>query len=91
LTEIGSKAAEKNSAQTNKQTDKQTNKHYENNGHLAVNQNSTASAVGQSERWSTACGEIPKSGRLETELGSAGKSRRHPLKSAPYRGIWISI
>jgi len=30
--------AEKNSAQTNRQTDKQTNRHYENNGHLAVNQ-----------------------------------------------------
>jgi len=30
--------AEKNSAQTNKQTNKQTNRHYENNGHLAVNQ-----------------------------------------------------
>jgi len=25
--------------QTNKQTDRQTNRHYENNGHLAVNQN----------------------------------------------------
>jgi len=35
LIEIGSKMAEKNSAQTNKQTDR----HYENNGHLAVNQN----------------------------------------------------
>jgi len=34
LIEIGSKTAEKNSAQT----DRQTNKHYENNGHLAVNQ-----------------------------------------------------
>ena len=34
LIEIGSKMAEKNSAQTNKQTDR----HYENNGHLAVNQ-----------------------------------------------------
>ena len=32
--QIGSKTAEKNSAQTNKQT----NRHYENNGHLAVNQ-----------------------------------------------------
>jgi len=31
LIEIGSKTAEKNSAQ-------QTNRHYENNGHLAVNQ-----------------------------------------------------
>ena len=31
---IGSKTAEKNSAQRNKQT----NRHYENNGHLAVNQ-----------------------------------------------------
>jgi len=35
--------AEKNSAQTNKQTNKQTNReterHYENNGHLAANQN----------------------------------------------------
>jgi len=44
LIEIGSKTAEKNSAQTNKQTkrqtDRQTNRHYENNGHLAVNQQS---------------------------------------------------
>jgi len=38
LIEIGSKTAEKNSAQTNKQTDRQTDRHYENNGHLAVNQ-----------------------------------------------------
>jgi len=38
LIEIGSKTAEKNSAQTNKQTERQTNRHYENNGHLAVNQ-----------------------------------------------------
>jgi len=38
LIEIGSKTAEKNSAQTNKQTNRQTDKHYENNGHLAVNQ-----------------------------------------------------
>jgi len=34
LIEIGSKTAEKNSAQRNRQTDR----HYENNGHLAVNQ-----------------------------------------------------
>jgi len=34
LIEIGSKTAEKNSAQTNRQT----NRHYENSGHLAVNQ-----------------------------------------------------
>jgi len=34
LIQIGSKTAEKNSAQTNRQTDR----HYENNGHLAVNQ-----------------------------------------------------
>jgi len=34
LIEIGSKTAEKNSSQTNRQTDR----HYENNGHLAVNQ-----------------------------------------------------
>ena len=33
-----SNTAEKNSAQTNKQTNKQTDRHYENNGHLAVNQ-----------------------------------------------------
>jgi len=38
LIEIGSKTAEKNSAQTNKQTNKQTDRHYENNGHLAMNQ-----------------------------------------------------
>jgi len=34
LIEMGSKTAEKNSAQTNRQTDR----YYENNGHLAVNQ-----------------------------------------------------
>jgi len=34
LIEIGSKTAEKNSVHTNRQTDT----HYENNGHLAVNQ-----------------------------------------------------
>jgi len=38
LIEIGSKTAEKNSAQTNIQTNKQTDRHYENTGHLAVNQ-----------------------------------------------------
>jgi len=38
LIEIGSKTTEKNSAQTNRQTNKQTDRHYENNGHLAVNQ-----------------------------------------------------
>ena len=37
LIQIGSKTAEK-TAQTNKQTDRQANRHYENNGHLAVNQ-----------------------------------------------------
>jgi len=36
LIEIGSKTAEKNSAQTNKQTNR--DRHYENNDHLAVNQ-----------------------------------------------------
>jgi len=44
LIQIGSKTAEKNSAQTNKhrQTDRQTDRHYENNGHLAVNQQRTS-------------------------------------------------
>jgi len=37
LIQIGSKTAEKKLC-TNKQTDRQTNRHYENNGHLAVNQ-----------------------------------------------------
>jgi len=37
LIEIGSKTAEKKSAQTKKQTNKQTDRHYENSGHLAVN------------------------------------------------------
>jgi len=41
LIEIGSKTAEKNSAQTNRQTDR----HYENNGHLAVNQYGTRSST----------------------------------------------
>jgi len=47
--QIGSKTAEKNSAQTNRQTDKQTDRqtdrHYENNGHLAVNQLSYGMAL----------------------------------------------
>ena len=38
LIQIGSKTADKNSAQTNRQTDRQTDRYYENNGHLAVNQ-----------------------------------------------------
>jgi len=37
LIQIGSKTAEKKLC-TNKQTNRQTNRHYENNGHLAVNQ-----------------------------------------------------
>jgi len=44
LIEIGSKTAEKNSAQTtNRQTNRQTDRdrHYENSGHLAVNQQYT--------------------------------------------------
>ena len=45
LIEIGSKTAEKNSAQTNKQTNKQTDRHYENNGHLAVNHHSVAASL----------------------------------------------
>jgi len=41
LIEIESKTAEKKlctNKQTDRQTNKQTNRHYENNGHLAVNQ-----------------------------------------------------
>jgi len=41
LIEIGSKTVEKNSPQTNRQTDRQTKRHYENNGHLAVNQHNS--------------------------------------------------
>jgi len=41
LIEMGSKTAAKNSAQTNRQTNRQTDRHYENNGHLAVNQQFT--------------------------------------------------
>jgi len=35
---VTSLLAKKNSAQTNRQTDRQTDRNYENNGHLAVNQ-----------------------------------------------------
>jgi len=41
LIEIGSKTAEKNSAQTNRQKDRQ----YKNNGHLAVNQKDASFAI----------------------------------------------
>jgi len=51
LIEIGSKTAEKNSAQTNKQTNRHTNRHYENNGHLAVNQQKNCEQ--NSNRWNS--------------------------------------
>jgi len=55
LIQIGSKTAEKNSAQTNKQTDrqtdKQTNRHYENNGNLAVNQKHDVEATSDLLTW----------------------------------------
>ena len=50
LTEIGSKTAEKNSAQTNRQTDR----HYENNCHLAVNQQYHRIDVGSRHRLNAA-------------------------------------
>ena len=46
LIQIGLKTAEKNSAQTNRQTDR----HYENNGHLAVNQKYTSALLYPSRR-----------------------------------------
>jgi len=46
LMEIGSNTAEKNSAQTNRQT----NRHYENNGHLAVNQYVTVATAAVSHK-----------------------------------------
>jgi len=48
LIKIGSKTAEKNSAQTNKQA----NRHYENIGHLAVNQKDPLN--GFSQNWPAA-------------------------------------
>jgi len=46
LIEMGSKTAEKNSAQTNRQTDKLTD---ENDGHLAVNQKEGREREGREE------------------------------------------
>jgi len=57
LIEIGSKTAEKNSAQTNKQTNRQTDRHYKNNGHLAVNQQHTTYV-----EWQKALADIRKHG-----------------------------
>jgi len=70
LIQIGSKTAEKNSAQTNRQT-KQTYRHYENNGHLAVNQFSEKS-------WS-------KSGvnKLLKKLRDTGTVDGRPVSSRP--------
>jgi len=51
LIEIGSKTAEKNSAQT----DRQTNRHYENNGHLAVNQYTQESTLLGIKQFRTDC------------------------------------
>jgi len=45
--------------------------------------NLTDSAAGQSERWSTACGEIPTSGLLGTVLGGVRENPHvMPIKSA---------
>jgi len=68
LIEIGSKTAEKNSAQTNKQTDK---RHYENNGHLAVNQ--------QLE-----CGPMPNVMAALPNIGGALCSTPQSLANAHY-------
>jgi len=46
LIEIGSKTAEKNSAQTDRQTERQTNRHYEK---LAVNQLNTINVIAVTE------------------------------------------
>jgi len=54
LIEIGSMTAEKNSAQTNKQT----NRHYENNGHLAVNQYTEVTFRAQGHRYWRCCCSI---------------------------------
>jgi len=48
LIKIGSKTAEKNF--TNKQTKKQTDRHYENNGHLAVNQKRISPSIHVAEK-----------------------------------------
>jgi len=48
---------------------------------------STASVAGKSERWSTACGEIPTSRPLGTVLGGGWENPDViALKSAPSRG-----
>ena len=69
LIQIGSKTAEKNSAQTNKQTDKQTdrqtNRHYENNGHFAVNQSIWRQKSGTASN--NACPLGTKTGRAERD------------------------
>jgi len=90
LIQIGSKTAEKNSAQrnrqTNKQTNRQTDRHYENNGHLAVNQQELTSSwvaemgdrlatidIGRKE--GTA---VPLSGELCLYLTQCGRDRGLP-------------
>jgi len=58
LIQIGSKTADKNSAQTNKQT----NRHYENNGHLAVNQKVERHIITlphQCYTWCASCRAVP--------------------------------
>ena len=46
---------------------------------------STASAAGQSERWSTACEEIPMSGSLKTVLGGMRENPDViPLSKVPF-------
>ena len=83
LIEIGSKTAEKNSAQTNKQTDI----HYENNVHFAVNQNVyyttsttvlyTCTYMGVSKSALLLCWRRPAADPHETEL--ARVNQKHVL------------
>jgi len=76
LIEIGSKTAEKNSAQTDKQADRQTDRHYENNGHLAVNQ--------EEDRKKPECGPMPNVMAALPNIGGALCSTTQSLADAHY-------
>jgi len=85
LIQIGSKTAEKNYAQTNKQTNRQTNRqtirHYENNGHLAVNQLASLKTCTAQQYIMPVLGTLLDGGSTETWWTMVSPARQRSYKT----------
>ena len=87
LIEIGSKTAEENSAQTNRQTDR----HYENNGHLAVNQKCVLRPISACSIRCRPTHARYKYAHSKTRLEACNVYSRHLYKSFPTKNITKKI